>query len=169
MKRSSLSISWTHSGPAIKRWGIPTLVNLMSRRKASCDTKIEDCAKDSRWFHALVNNLTSKKAEEEWPEHTSSNQLAKDFAIYFQGKIEKIRETLKNKPKYNSPETDAPHLVCFAPNGWETWVSVVITSLKSKSSELDAIPTSILKKMLSDVIPLITKIVQYLTYWWVLL
>ena len=46
----------------------------------------------------------------------------------------------------------------------EKQVSVVIASLKSKSCELDAIPTTILKKMLSDVIPLITKIVNiYLT------
>ena len=42
----------------------------------------------------------------------------------------------------------------------EKQVSVVIASLKSKSCELDAIPTTILKKMLLDVIPLITKIVN---------
>ena len=110
-------------------------------------------------MHALVNNLTSKKVEEEWPEHTSSDQLAEDFASYFQGKIEKIRETLKNKPKYNVPEMDAPCLVHFALMT-EKQVSVVIASLKSKSCELDAIPTTILKKMLSDVIPLITKIIN---------
>ena len=42
----------------------------------------------------------------------------------------------------------------------ENKVSVVIASLKSKSCELDTIPTTILKKMLLDVIPLITKIVN---------
>ena len=39
-------------------------------------------------------------------------------------------------------------------------VGIVIASLQSKSCELDAIPTTILKKMLPDVIPLITKIVN---------
>ena len=110
-------------------------------------------------MHALVNNLTSKKVEDKWSEHTSNDQLAEDFASYFQGKIEKIMETLKNKPKYNVPEMDVPCLMHFAPMT-EKQVSVVIASLKSKSCELDAIPTTILKKMLSDVIPLITKIVN---------
>ena len=84
---------------------------LNAKKKGALHTKIEDCAKDSRWLHALVNNLTSKKVEEEWPEHTNSDQLAKDFASYFQGKIEKIGETLKDKPKYNAPETDVLCLV----------------------------------------------------------
>ena len=97
--------------------------------------------------------------EEEWPKHTSSNQLAEDFAPCFQGKIEKIRETLKDKCKYNVPETDVPCLVWFAPMT-KKQVSTVIASLKSKSCELDAIPTNVVKKMLSDVIPLITKIVN---------
>ena len=65
------------------------------KEKGVLRVKIEDCAKDSRRLHALVNNLTSKKAEDEWPEHTSSDQLAEDFASYYQGKIEKIRETLR--------------------------------------------------------------------------
>ena len=61
------------------------------------------------------------------------------------------------------PELDVPRLVRFAPMT-EIQVSVVIASLKSKSCELDAIPTTILKKMLPDVIPLITKIVNLFTY-----
>ena len=50
-------------------------------------------------------------------------------------------------------------LVCFAPMT-EKQVGIVIASLQSKSCELDAIPTTILKKMLPDVISLITKIVN---------
>ena len=42
----------------------------------------------------------------------------------------------------------------------EKQVSVAIAFLKSKSCELDAIPTPILKKMLPDVIPLIIEIVN---------
>ena len=129
------------------------------KKKGVLQVKINDCAKDSRHLHSLVNNLTSKKDEDEWPEHTSSDQLAEDFATYFQGKIEKTRETFKNKPRYNAPEMDVPRLVCFVPMT-EKQVSIVIASLKSKSCELDAIPTTILKKMLPAVIPLITKIVN---------
>ena len=122
-------------------------------------TKIEDCTKDSCKLHALVQNLTSKKAEQEWPEHTSKEELAEDFASYFQGKIEKIRDLLKDKPRYTARPTDAPELVKFAPLS-ESQVSKIIASLKSKSCELDAILTTIFKKMLRKVIPLITKIVN---------
>ena len=132
---------------------------LKLKKKQFLRTKIEDCAKDSRKIHTLVNNLTSKTTDIEWPVHTSDKQLAEDFASYFQGKIEKIRETLNNKPKYNAPETNALRLVRFAPVT-ERQVSSVISSLKSKSCELDTIPTTILKKMLPNVIPLITKIVN---------
>ena len=133
--------------------------SLNLKKKESLRTKIEDCSRDSRRLHALVNNLTSKQIEIEWPSHTSTDQLAEDFASYFQDKIDKIRKLLNDKPKYTAPETDAPRLVRFAPMT-EKQVSTVIASLKSKSCELDAIPTTILKKMLPEVIPLITKIVN---------
>ena len=54
---------------------------------------------------------------------------------------------------------DVPELNRFTPLT-EQQVSKVITSLKSKSCKLDAIPTVILKKMLPKVITLITKIVN---------
>ena len=132
---------------------------LNTKKKAVLQTKIEDCTKDSCKLHALVQNLTSKKEEEQWPEHTSSVDLAEDFASYFQGKIEKIRDLLKDKPRYMTTPKDIPKLVRFAPMT-EGQVSKVIASLKSKSCELDTILTTIFKKMLSKVISLITKIVN---------
>ena len=54
---------------------------------------------------------------------------------------------------------NVPELNRFVPLT-EQQVSNVITSLKSKSCKLDAIPTVILKKMLPKVITLITKIVN---------
>ena len=53
----------------------------------------------------------------------------------------------------------APQLQRFAPLT-EDQVSKIISSLKSESCKLDAIPTTIFKKMLSKVISLITKIVN---------
>ena len=77
--------------------------SLNLKKKESLRTKIEDCSRDSRRLHALVNNLTSKQIEIEWPSHTSTDQLAEDFASYFQDKIDKIRKLLNNKPKYTAP------------------------------------------------------------------
>ena len=132
---------------------------LNAKKRIMLQTKIEDCTKDSRKLHALVQNLTSKKVEQEWPEHSSKEEMAEDFTSYFQGKIEKIRDLLKDKPRYTARPTDAPELVKFAPLS-ESQVSKIIASLKSKSCELDAILTTIFKKMLPKVIPLITKIVN---------
>ena len=132
----------------------------MPRRKLCYNVKSKDCTKDSRKLHMPLSTiLLLSTTEQEWPEHTNSEELAESFASYFQGKIEKIRDLLKDKPKYNPEPIDIPELKRFAPLT-ESQVSKVITSLKSKSCELDAIPTVILKKMLPKVITLITKIVN---------
>ena len=44
---------------------------------------MEDCKGDSRKLHALVNNLTSKSVVESWPEHTTKDKLAEEFADFF--------------------------------------------------------------------------------------
>ena len=94
-----------------------------------------------------MSNLTTKQVEQEWPAHTSNEELAESFASHFQGKIDKIRDLLKNKPLYSPEDQDAPELKCFAPMTQDE-VGEVISSLKSKSCELDPIPTAIFKVML---------------------
>ena len=73
---------------------------LNAKKKAVVQGKIHKCTKDSRKLHALVNNLTTKQTEEEWPEHTSNDELAEGFTSYFQGKIEKIRDVRYCVPKF---------------------------------------------------------------------
>ena len=132
-----------------------------TKKKNILKAKIEECAKDPCKLHSLVNNLTTKNVDVELPDHVSDDQLAEDFASYFQGKIDKICNSLMDKPKFTTPESDMPKLMRFTPLA-EGQVSKIVNSLKSNSCELDAIPTTILKKMLPKVIPLITKIVNIL-------
>ena len=87
--------------------------------------------------------------------------LLRIFASYFQGKIDNICNSLRDKPKFSTPESDVPKLMKFAPLT-EKQVSTIVNSLKSKLCELDSIPTTMLKKMLPKVILLITKIVNIL-------
>ena len=79
---------------------------------------------------------------------------------FFQNKILKIRELFKGTKQYE-PTTDSsvPLLRKFAPMT-EKQISLIIKQMKSKTCELDDIPTSILKKILPVVCPLITKIVN---------
>ena len=65
---------------------------------------------------------------------------------------------LNDKPRYAPTTKDVPVLTRFAPLT-EDQVRKVIGSFKSKSCELDTIPTTILK-MLPTVISLVTKIVN---------
>ena len=83
---------------------------LNKKKKNSIQDKIQDCTKDSRKLHALVSNLTTKQTEQKWPEHTSNEELAEGFATHFQGKKEKIRDLLKDKPGYSPKVDDVPEL-----------------------------------------------------------
>ena len=61
-----------------------------------------------------MSNLTTKQVDPEWPAHASDEELAESFASHFQGKIDKIRELLSNKPVYSledlsSPRTEGIH------------------------------------------------------------
>ena len=62
-----------------------------------------------------MSNLTTKQAEQEWPAHTSNEELAESFALHFQGKIDKIRELLSNKPVYSPEDQVAPELKWICP------------------------------------------------------
>ena len=84
---------------------------LNAKKKVVLQTKIKDCTKDSCKLHVLMSNLTSKKQEQEWPEHTNDEELAESFISYFQGKIEKKRTSLKDKPRYVAKPTEAPELI----------------------------------------------------------
>ena len=85
--------------------------------------------------------------------------MANNFAQFFQDKILQIRERFKDIPPFHTEPSGVPRLLRFAPVT-ENDVQQVITSLKSKSCELDAILTTIFKELLPKAISLITKIVN---------
>ena len=89
------------------------------------------CAKDTKSLHALVTNLTTKQTETKWPPHKTDEELAEQFADYFQEKIAKICEILRDKPRYKTTTKDVPRLVKFTPMT-EQQVLKAINSLKSK-------------------------------------
>ena len=109
-------------------------------------------------MHQLINNLTKPEEEVQWPEHSSPDSLANEFD-YFENKILKIRKVLEDTEPYHSEQKAMPKLSRLAPMT-EKEVLRVITSLKTKSCEMDSIPTHILKKMIPAVLPLIVKIVN---------
>ena len=132
---------------------------LKTKKKATLKTKFAECKKEPKKIHTLMKNLTAKQQPIKWPEHTSDENLVEDFANFFLEKITKIREALKDKPTYSPAPTDTPKLQEFKALE-EKDVHRVIMSLRTKTCELDPVPTAIFKMLLPKILPLITKIVN---------
>ena len=94
------------------------------------------------------------------PDNTEDKKFAKDFVDYFIQKIQKIWDNLddypKFKPRRNSTITPLKN---FEPTTADE-VTKIIKEMKTKSCELDFLPTSLLKKALPYVIDTITSIMN---------
>jgi hypothetical protein len=87
--------------------------------------------------------------------------MPQQFCDFFADKIKRIRDDLDQRP--SEPPTfstyDGPVFSVFD-NVTEKEIYDLIVSMPSKSCTLDPIPTSLTKQCLSDVVPLITAIVN---------
>ena len=95
------------------------------------------------------------------PPCDDKNKLADEFANHFIEKIQKIREQLDSYDKYMPWHKDIPLLSQSDPMTSEE-VTRIISSMATKSCELDAIPTSVLKQITLSIVPTITKIINSL-------
>ena len=121
--------------------------------------KIKDCEGDSKKLHKLVMNLTTKSIDNPLLLGLTDQQKASSFANYLENKILTIRRMFENIQEYNITSGDIPRLCKFSPV-MESSVPLMIKSMKSKSCELDAIATHILKTMLPAVLLIITKLIS---------
>ena len=131
---------------------------LNAKKKGVLQSKFQDCGKDSRNIHILMTSLTSKQCERKLPLVKSDQDLTEEFATFFQDKIQKIRDKLNDKPKFTTERNDSPSFRCFIPMTKKQVIKTIRT-LKSKTCKLDPITTTIFKKLLDKLAPLITKIV----------
>ena len=132
---------------------------LKRKKRESIYNKVKSCSNNCCELYKLINNLTTKESSMQWPKHVSKQSLANGFADYFEEKILLIRERIINIPPYNPPSTVAPKLVMFAPVT-QKQVLNIMNQLKSKSCELDTMPTHIFKQIAPSITGLITKIVN---------
>ena len=132
---------------------------LIYNKRSYLSDKIMKTKGDAKALYQLTNNLTTTIKENPLPD-TPAEQLANDFANFFLNKILTIRENFKNLPTPDLHEKPhVPNFTCFAPLSQET-VRGLILSMKTKSCELDPIPTHVLKEILPIMLPAITKIVN---------
>ena len=119
---------------------------------------VAGCGNDSGKLYKLVNNLTGFKSEFPLP-NKDPESLAEEFANFFLDKINTIHQDLAQYTPYTCKVGCQSSFQQFE-SMTEDKVSSIIHNMSSKSCELDAIPTTLLKQILPDVIRVIMKIVN---------
>ena len=84
-----------------------------------------------------------------------------NFCDYFTEKIQKIRDgfDIVGNRGFEEPKTAVQHMTSLEP-ATEDEILAIIPKAPSKSCELDPVPSSLLKKSASEIVPIITKIVN---------
>ena len=103
--------------------------------------------------------LTGTATKNPLPPGKTDDQLAEDFAEFFMSKILTIKDSLVDHPLYRPKPTNIPKFDAFKELREED-VKKLIRKMKTKSCELDILPTNILKEMLEDLLPTITKFIN---------
>ena len=110
-----------------------------------------------------LNKLTGNISEKIYPKKFDEKTTSDEMAQYYIDKISKIRSELNNKNTTNiSEESDISASTCFShflPTDPEELKSI-ISSMKTKTCMLDPIPTSILKKIIEHLLPVIVHIIN---------
>ena len=134
--------------------------NLASKKQKDFYTKkMKECNGQKSLFNC-VNNLLDSSKESVLPEHTSTVELANNFATYFKEKIVDIRKTFPakqlNTKKTNTPFKGVP-LLCFEP-ATEDEVREIVLKYGIKCAPDDPVPVKLLKSTYEVFIPIWTEL-----------
>ena len=121
--------------------------------------KILDCGRDSKQLFSMVNAITNNEQINTLPDNKTLGEMANYFANFFIRKIQTVRDELSSANEFKPQVNNIPQLNQFTPLKIEE-VQKEIMSMKSKSCELDTIPTNLLKELLPSCIGTITHIVN---------
>ena len=142
---------------ATKKWIQNRL--LLRTKIDAISTKVSEWEMDTKEVYNLIRYLT----EQLHPTHYYLVQVMRNwqtfFTDYFMNKIQSIRDSLDAHSKYSAPPGNAPNFSAFVPLSTSS-VMKTIFGIKTKSCEIDPIPTKLLKEILPSVIEPITKIVN---------
>ena len=132
----------------------------LNKKKEYYDKKFKEC-RGQKEMYKCINRLLDRKQESSLPEHTSSKELANQFAKYFKEKISKIRESFPPSSGYskvNKPFAGSP-LTQFEPST-EDEIRSIIKTHGIKSAPHDPIPANLLKSTYEVFIPIWLELVN---------
>lgn len=134
-------------------------VNMINMEKRTIlSQQVREAKGDTKKLYQIVRNLTGTKQENPLPERDDLEN-AEHFANFFMAKIDKIRNDLDHVPNYEPTEAKVETLTHFKPLSIEE-IKKTVNALATKSCEIDAIPTKILKQYLNEFAPIIQKLVN---------
>ena len=109
----------------------------------------------------IVWSLLHQKGRPKLPTYPSNQDLANTFNTYFISKINNIRASFNQEEHFSGtvPNDNVPKLETYSPTS-EDEIRKVSMSLPSKHCHLDPFPTWILKELIDNLLPTITKIVN---------
>ena len=132
---------------------------LKSIKRKTLIEKVDECRHDTKGLYSLVAILTGTKSENPLPPNHSDDELANMFADYFMEKIEKIRSSLDDHPKYEPSDDNITPLISLRPTNDDEVVST-INALRTKTCDTDPIPTDLFKKLVPLIKDTVTKIIN---------
>ena len=119
-------------------------------------------------MHKITKHLLDGPSEIALPSGKTSDELAQDFNTFFINKVEGIRKDISEhalsqaNSKHsndNNPTAETCSLTHFRPTTEEE-VEKIIMQSPNKSCELDPIPTWLLKECKTELLPILTKIIN---------
>ena len=124
--------------------------------------KIMMCKGNTKELYKTFNKIIGLKSEDQMPEGKSEDQLATEFAEFFTNKIQKIRDELKENPKYVPKKNHSISGFSKFKMLTQEDVGKLIKGISTKCCELDAMSTNILKNgtILKKILPVITKLIN---------
>ena len=123
---------------------------------------MQDNSSNAKNIYGIANKLLHRKVDTPLPQHSSLNSLVENFSDYFCSKIQRLREQLDTSTVSYAEQSDdqtTPSLESFEPAS-EAEVLKIISGSAAKSCGLDPIPSTLLKKHLHVLLPVVTQIVN---------
>lgn len=163
-----LSRIWSHSRSVADLTRLRTAMNhyhasIIKAKRSYFASLVSANRSNPRKLWSVVNSLLHRKPPAVLPSHDLPENLSNSFASFFSDKVHKLHCNLlstSNSTSPHFPPPTSPSVLSEFEPATETEISKLISSSNDSHCELDPLPTSLLKKCSSVLLPTITKIVN---------
>ena len=166
LKLRKLETKWRKSKSSVGHIQFKFQRNLVSKliaksKKEYISELVLEKQSDQKSLFKMVKELTHTNKKQVFPEHVNKKQLANDFSNFFVDKIDKIRSNFNDTGDFSQYDrVNTSTSITDFNKITEDEVLKVISKSTSKTSQMDPIPTDLMKKCLPVLLPCLTSIVN---------